>query len=114
MPKKKPASAKTTKASFLKSQPASSSAKEILARGKETGIALTSKYISTVRPDATKTPRKPGRPLGSKNKVSIVKVQPSSAKVEDLLRAAASEIGLSRAISILSDQRNALRAVLGS
>jgi hypothetical protein len=43
-----------------------------------------------------------------------VKVQPSSAKVEDLLRAAASEIGLSRAISILSDQRNALRAVLGS
>ena len=114
MPKKKPADKKMTKAGFVKSQPAGLSAKEVVGKAKAAGMSLTDKYVYTVRSAAKAKSSKAGRAKGSKNKPPAVKAPKNgSTGVEDLLRAAASEIGLSRAISILSDQQNALRAVLG-
>jgi N-acetylmuramoyl-L-alanine amidase CwlA len=55
----------------------------------------------------------PSKPTTSKPASTIVNTKSISSSVEDLLRAAASELGLGRAIEILQGERARVRAVLG-
>ena len=101
MPKKKTAAKKMNKTAWVKSQPATLTAKEVVEKAKSQGIQLTDKYVWVIRSSA--------KSKGTTGKST----KSSSTSVEDLLRAAASEIGLSRAIAILQAQQASLRAVLG-
>jgi hypothetical protein len=117
MPRKKPPAtpatkpAKVNKSAWIRSLPASMKAKEVVAVGKAKGIKLSVGQVYVARASAKKKPGKrgPGRP-----RKNAAPVAAAASGVEGLLRAAAAEIGLSRAIEILSEQRDAVRKVLGS
>ena len=116
MPRKKRTpteSGKMSKADFVRSQPADMPAKEVVAKAKAAGLSISDNYVYTLRYEAKKAGKTPGVSKGPKKKASVKSTRASSNGVEDLLRAAASEIGLSRAITILQEQQNTLRAVLG-
>jgi hypothetical protein len=114
--KKKTATAASTmsKSDFIRAQPADMPAKEVVARAKTAGLSISDNYVYTLRYEAKKQAGKTsGASKGAKKQASASSTKVSSSGIEDLLRAAASEIGLSRAISILQEQQNTLRAVLG-
>lgn len=60
-----------SKTAFVLSQPAGLSAKEVSAKAKAAGLAITEAYVYTIRSSAKNKAgqprRKPGRPKGSKN-----------------------------------------------
>lgn len=97
------------KTAFVRSLPTSLTAKEVVSKAKDAGITLTEKYVYNVRSSSnagTPVKRKPGRPPGSVNRAP-------TRTAEDLLQAAAAEIGLSRAISLLQQRQQMVRSVLG-
>ena len=78
MPRKKATKTSATssakpqsKTAFVLSQPAGLSAKEVSAKAKAAGLAITEAYVYTIRSSAKnkagQPKRKPGRPKGSKN-----------------------------------------------
>jgi hypothetical protein len=79
MPRKKSAKASAStsgakpqsKTAFVLGQPAGLSAKEVSAKAKAAGLAITEAYVYTIRSSAKNKAglprRKPGRPKGSKN-----------------------------------------------
>src|SRR5688500_19772393 len=79
MPRKKAAKKSSTssaakpqsKTAFVLAQPAGLSAKEVSAKAKAAGLAITEAYVYTIRSSAKNKVggprRKPGRPKGSKN-----------------------------------------------
>jgi hypothetical protein len=79
MPRKKAAAKSSStsaakpqsKTAFVLSQPAGLSAKEVSAKAKAAGLAITEAYVYTIRSSAKNKAgmprRKPGRPKGSKN-----------------------------------------------
>ena len=109
MPKKKAATKTTmTKTAFVKSQPASLSAKEVVEKAKAAGITITDKYVYNIRSVAkmTKSAAKRGRPKGSKNKApspKITKRVASSGDDELAFRRLVLSIGLPKAEAYLSD-----------
>jgi hypothetical protein len=105
MPKTK--SGTMSKAAFVRSLPSNTPAKVVTAKAKDAGLSITEAYVYNVR--ATSKPRKNGV-----RKTSLLAQKPVSRGAEDLLRALAAEIGLSRALSILQAQRASLRSILGS
>lgn len=119
MPRKKTAASAgkptQSKAEFVRSQPDSMGAKDVVKAAKNAGIPISEAYVYTIRYEAKRRgQKKPGRPAGRKGRSSAITAAPrSSGGVEDLLRAAAAEIGLSRAIALLQEQQRALRVVLG-
>lgn len=60
-----------SKTAFVLGQPAGLSAKEVSAKAKSAGLAITEAYVYTIRSSAKNKAggprRKPGRPKGSKN-----------------------------------------------
>jgi hypothetical protein len=104
--------AKINKSAWIRSQPASMTANEVVAKAKGQGIKLSPGFVYVVRSKKSKpgTKRGPGRP----RKNGAPAMAASSSGVEGLLRAAAAEVGLSRAMEILSEQRDAVRRVLGN
>jgi hypothetical protein len=111
-PTKAPA-AKINKSAFVRSLPRSMPAKEVVAKAKAQGITISVPLVYIARAQAKKKTGKrgPGRPR--KNAAIAASTSVSTAGVEGLLRAAAAEIGLSRAIEILNEQRESVRRVLG-
>ena len=111
MPNTKAAGKKVNKSAFVRSLPRSMTAKEVVAKGKAQGITLSVPLVYVARAQAKKKTGKrgPGRP----RKNAAPAAAAAASGVEGLLRAAAAEIGLSRAIAILAEQRDAVRAVLG-
>jgi hypothetical protein len=107
--------AKVNKSAFIRSQPASMTANEVVAAGKAQGIKLTPPQVYVARAYANKKKagkRGPGRPRKNAAPAAVA-TNATASGVEGLLRAAAAEIGLSRSMAILSEQRDAVRAVLG-
>ncbi len=106
--KKKPG-AHGAKSAFVKSQPHSMPAKEVVAKAKEAGILLNEKYVYNVRSTSGTArragPGRPGRPPKAGGALGRT--------AEDLLQAVAAEIGLSRAISLLQQRQQVVRSVLG-
>ena len=111
MPRTKATGKKVNKSAFVRSLPRSMTAKEVVAKGKAQGITLSVPLVYVARAQAKKKTGKrgPGRP----RKNAAPAAAAAASGVEGLLRAAAAEIGLSRAIAILAEQRDAVRAVLG-
>lgn len=104
-----------SKADFVRSQPDSLGAKDVVKAAKAAGIPISEAYVYTIRYEAKRRGQKtPGRPRGRKARAGAAGAgSRMSGNVEELLRAAAAEIGLSRAIDILQAQQRTLRAVLG-
>jgi hypothetical protein len=67
-----------------------------------------------VRANAKSKPGKGKRGPGRPRKNAVAASGAPSSGVEELLRAAAAEVGLSRAVAILSEQRDAVQRVLGA
>lgn len=111
MPRTKATAKKVNKSAFVRSLPRSMTAKEVVAKGKAQGITLSVPLVYVARAQAKKKTGKrgPGRP----RKNAAPAAAAAATGVEGLLRAAAAEIGLSRAMAILAEQRDAVRAVLG-
>ena len=103
--------AKVNKSAFVRSLPKSMTAKEVVAKAKAQGITISVPLVYIARAAAKKKTGKrgPGRP----RKNSAPATTASSSGVEGLLRAAAAEVGLSRAMEILNEQRDAVKRVLG-
>jgi hypothetical protein len=103
--------AKINKSAWIRSQSASMTASEVVAKAKGQGIKLSPAFVYVVRSKKSKpgAKRGPGRPR--KNAAPAMAAAHSGA--EGLLKAAAAEVGLSRAMEILSEQRDAVRRVLG-
>ena len=121
MAKKRTRNAKTspaatkpqTKAAFVLALPRTMPAKDVVAKGKAAGLVLSPGHIYAIRSSAKtggkKSARKPwttGAPSGTSAKVSHT--------AEDLLRAVAAELGLSRAMSILQAEHDRVQRLLGS
>jgi hypothetical protein len=87
------------------------SAKDVVSKAKEAGIALNEKYVYNVRSSSGGSSKRPGR----KPRATGVAVAAGRAghHIEELLHAAASEIGLSRAISLLQQRLQVVRSALG-
>ena len=113
-----------SKAEFIRSLPSTTPASEVVAKAKAAGMSITPQYVYNLRARANVSSgapkRGPGRPR--KNPLPASAARPSSAsnsgggsdaRVEDLLRAVAAEIGLSRAIGILQTEQQKVRAVFG-
>lgn len=116
MPRKKKTAAengKMSKADFVRSQPADVPAKEVVAAAQAAGMSISENYVYTLRYEAKKAAKAAPASKSTKKVASTKGAKLSTNGIEDLLRAAASEIGLSRAIALLQAQQNSLRAVLG-
>lgn len=109
---------KMTKADFVRSLPATTPAKEVVAKAKEAGIALTDMYVYNVRSTSKASAKKSnGQEPGSRAVTSARgphKAAVATGSVEELLKAIAAEIGLGRAIAVLQGERDRVRAVLGN
>jgi hypothetical protein len=107
-----------TKADFVRSLPVTTPAKEVVAKAKEAGIALTDMYVYNVRSTSKASAKKGNGRKPSSRTVAAVrgphKVAAAVGSVEELLKAIAAEIGLGRAIAVLQGERDRVRAVLGN
>ena len=103
------ATKKLNKSAWIRSQPASMRAKDVVAAGKASGIKLSVGQVYVARASAKKAGKRgPGRP----HKNAAPAMAAASSGVEGLLKAAAAEVGLSRAMEILGEQRDAVRKLL--
>ena len=123
------------KADFVRQNP-SLSANEVAAKAKAGGITLDANYVYKVRgadkaatkkkraakklaktatPVVTKKPTATPKKAASTSKPPVASngTRLSGSSVEDLLKAAAAELGLGRALEILAGERARVRAVIG-
>ncbi len=109
----KAASAKS-KADFVRAH-ADLSPKEIVAAAKAAGLKLGVSYVYNVRGyDKSKTKKKRAtRATAVRRAPAVRRPITTGSKAETLLRAVAAEIGLGRAMEILSAERAMVRAVIG-
>src|SRR6185436_12046667 len=107
---------KVNKSAWIRSQPASMTANEVVAKAKGRGIKLSPAFVYVVRANSKSKKNKPaGARRGPRRPRKNAAPAMASAHegAEGLLRAAAAEVGLSRAMEILGEQRDAVRRVLG-
>jgi len=111
-PAKRPA---TSKADFVRSR-SHLSPREVVEDGKAAGIKLDPGYVYNVRGyDAAKRRvTKQAARRAARKGVAVTRPIASSSKAEDLLKALGAEIGLGRAIEILTGERARVRAVIGA
>jgi hypothetical protein len=97
----------TSKASFVRSLPATIPAKAVIGQAKAAGMKLSLAYVYTIRAKAkenrgsTRAGRSVPRPITT------------SSLAESLLRALGAELGLGHAIELLAAERAKVLAVLG-
>jgi hypothetical protein len=113
-------SGKPNKSAFVRSLPETTPAKDVVELGKAQGMKLTAAYVYSIRTAAKAGARKQavtgvvprrGRPARA---VVAARLESSAGhRVEELLRAVAAELGLSRAIGLLQSEQQKVRAVLG-
>ncbi len=106
-----------TKTAFVLSHPATMPAKEVVAKGKAAGVSLSDAFVYAIRSNAkrkarkgaaTGAPKRGGRPARSTNGHSV-----GRHSAEELLKAAAAELGLSRAMGILQAEHDKVHRLLG-
>jgi len=117
---------KLSKAAFVRSLPAITPAKEVVAKAKAQGISLTNAYVYNVRAtwkaattSAKRTPSRERHPdpapaRGMRRKRGPATIHLDGVRsVEDLLRSVAAELGLVRAIQVLQGEHVRVRKLLG-
>jgi hypothetical protein len=102
---------KVNKSAFVRNLPQDMPAKEVVDRAKSEGMKISVAYVYSIRTAAKAGARRaagglPGRALRS--------IGGANGRVEELLRAVAAELGLSRAIGLLQAEQAKVRAVLGA
>lgn len=113
MPKTAKKSRKTSKAAFVRSFPSSTPAKEVVAKAKAAGIALSDAYVYNVR--ATTKTKKTGTATRGPRRGPAPTVHVGGGRgAEELLRAVAAELGLARAIGVLQAEHSRVRRLLGN
>jgi hypothetical protein len=102
-----------SKAAFVRSLPATTPAKEVVAKAKERSMTLTESYVYNVRGAAKVARRKRAGSLRAAVAARAATL-PAKGKLspEDLLRAIGAEIGLTRAIEVLQGERARVHAML--
>lgn len=113
---KKSAPAKSTKinkSAWIRDQPKSLSAKEVVEKAAAKGIKVSVAMVYTVRSSAKKTNSKSpkatvGRPKGSKSRTSLTKSVGRSGDDEMAFRRLVLSIGLPKAESYLSDLKRSV------
>ena len=111
----KAAPATISKADFVRAH-ASLSPKEIVKKGRAEGLKFDVHYVYNVRAYSKTSGKKKRakRAAPSRKAASVSRPITTSTKAETLLRAVAAEIGLGRAMEILSAERAMVRAVIGA
>lgn len=114
--KKKAAAAgkKINKSAFVRSFPNDTPAKDVVEKGKAQGVALSIAYVYSIRANAKRAERRAnGVPApGRRGRANGVPSAGGSARAEELLRAVASELGLSRALEVLQAEQRKVHALL--
>ena len=90
-----------SKAEFVRGLPQNMPAKQVVEKAKEAGLKLTTAYVYVIRSQA--------RTGGKKSSASAPK---ASKDAESKLIAAASEIGLSRSIELLTREKERVLKLL--
>src|SRR5580658_4316288 len=101
----------TSKAAFVRSLPSDTPAKEVVAKAKALGLALSVNYVYNIR-GAAKTAAK-NRRVAVRAGAGVPRPIAGAPGAESLLKAVAAEVGLAKAIDILAGERARVRAVLG-
>jgi hypothetical protein len=104
-----------SKADFVRAH-ANASPKEISEKAAAAGITLGTRYVYNVRGSdrAAATKRKRESRSGAPRKgVAVPRPIATTSRAEDLLKALGAEVGLAKAIEILTGERARVRAVLG-
>ena len=108
--------AKQSKAAFVRGLPTSTPAKQVVTLAKAAGIKLAVDYVYNVR-GADKASRKKKRAASkavTSTPASTNGARPSvTSTAENLLKAIGAELGLGKAIEILSGERARVTAVIG-
>jgi hypothetical protein len=107
--KKKAASKTVNKSAFVRSLPADMPAKLVVEKGKAQGMSLSVAYVYSIRTAAKAGARRVAGGAATSREFGGA----GRGRVEDLLRAVAAELGLSRAIGLLQAEQAKVRAVLG-
>src|SRR5262245_59262457 len=106
MPRKKATGKRTVnKSQFVRDQPVTMTAKQVVTKAKDAGITLSEQYVYNIRAKANARRRRgrPGRPKGSTNAAKASSNQ--DARFVDL----ALDMGLSKAEALLSRLRAKIR-----
>lgn len=104
-----------TKAQFVRSQPPTATAKEVVAKARAAGITVTTQYVYNVRAGSKVRRRaaaRAGKAAAARNGAPARAAGNRSA--EDVLRALGAELGLARAIAVLEDERRSVRRLIGA
>ena len=107
----KPAAKPQTKTAFVLSHPTTMAAKEVVAKGKAAGVALTDAFVYAIRSNAKRKSRKGAASAASNRRPPQHTV--GSHTTEELLKAAAAELGLTRAMGILQAEHDKVHRLLG-
>lgn len=102
------------KAEFVRAQPSSMSAKEVVEAAKKAGLVMTENHVYNVRSAAKKAEAEKAANGASKKNVASKKAAtakaastPKSGGLEAQLRSAIAELGLARARAIFADVEKA-------
>src|SRR5437762_10551439 len=98
-----------SKAAFIRSLPATMSAKDVVAKAKAAGITIADTYVYWAR-GSSKRKVRTKRATPSRKGASVRRPISNISSAETLLRAVAAEIGLGRAMEILAGERAMIRA----
>lgn len=113
MPRKKATGKRTVnKSQFVREQPTTMTAKQVVGKAKDAGITLSEKYVYNIRAKANAR-RRSGRP-GRPPKTARGRAAASSGGLEGRLIDLALELGLGKAEALLGRLRSKIReATLG-
>jgi hypothetical protein len=109
---------KPSKSEFIRRQPITMSAKEIVGKAKADGLSIDVNQVYKVRgSEKTTTKTKVVKLAARRTTVETARVPrpitTTSSRAENLLMALGAELGLGRAMEIVAEERARVRAVIG-
>jgi hypothetical protein len=104
-PKQQATNKTSNKSAFVRDLPRHMPAKEVVAKAKARGMRITIAYVYSIRTAAR---------VAAEKRSGERAPGPRNARAEDLLRAVAAELGLSRAIAILEGEKAKVAELLGA
>lgn len=116
MAAKKTSKKTPSKSDFIRAQPATMSAAEVVAKAKAEGVKLLPGLVYEVRRKAKEKrgvgPKPAARRATKRAAPAVARPITTSSKTENLLHAVAAEVGLGRAIELLEAERARVHAVM--